>query len=336
MLSKLVLAVASALVMVLVLEGLVRVADLGVHDRLAEMTRYGAMLEQDAGGYPRHFPNTRFRSEGVLMTFNSLGMRDAEPVLPKPEGTKRLLLLGDSVVVGPRVAQDEIAASKLRALLAPRDMDVVTAAVSGWNTVFQEMFVATDVDRLAPDAIVLVYVENDNELTLPFDREREAPKTLKQRLYRWFIVHSRLFEWGVYAYYQRNPDWAGLSRMAERDRARAAAGAPFAASEKGWLESRAALVRIAAAAHARGARFAIVLFRYDRSELTDRVLKRLGEFGKMNDVLIVDAMPWYEGRDPESFFVAPFDRHPNAEGHERLAQGIATLLEQNGLLPAGR
>jgi hypothetical protein len=338
--GRLGLASASAFAMLLVLEGLVRVADLGVHSRLAEMSRYGAVLEQDAGGYPRHLPGTRLWSEGVELRFNSLGMRDPEPALPKPPGRRRLLLLGDSVVLGPRVEQEQIAASRVRAALAARGVDVVTAAVAGWNTVFQEMFVAANVERVDPDAIVLVYVQNDNELTLPFDREREPPRTIRQRLYRWLVVRSRLFEWAVYVYYQRYPDWAGLSQMAEREKAKSEAGEPFAPDETGWLQSRAALAGIAEAASARNARFLVVFFRYEESALGDRILARLREFGEANDVPVVDAAPWYADREAEDFFVAPFDAHPNADGHARLARGIvevvAPALGRSGLSSAAR
>jgi hypothetical protein len=336
MLAKVSLAAATTMVLLLALEALVRLGDLGVHDHLAEVTRYAAMLEQDEGGYPRHLRNTYFWSEGVEMTFNSLGMRDVEPAPPKPVGTKRVLLLGDSVLVGPRVRQDEIAASRLRDLLTGRGMDVVTAAVSGWNTVFEELFVATNIDRLKPDAIVLVYVDNDNELALPFDRAQEQPKTVAQRTYRSLLVNSRLFEWAVFDYRQHYPDWAGLSRMAERDKARAEAGEPFSPTDKGWLESRAALEKISVAAKEHGAGFVIVLFRYAHAELSDRVLARLTEFGQAEGVPVVDAMNWYQGRAPALYFVTPFDPHPNAEGQDRLARGILTLLEPDGPMLRGR
>jgi hypothetical protein len=329
-LANLGIMVASLLVGVLALEGLVRVADLGVHDRLAEMTRYGLILEQDPGGYPRHIPNTTLWSEGTRMDFNGLGMRDIDPTLPKPPGMRRLLLVGDSVLVGPKVPQDRIASARLRTGLAPSGIDVVTGAVSGWNTVFEAKFVATNLSRLAPDAIVLVYVENDNEIALPFDLERQPPKTARERLYRWLVVHSRLFEWGVFAYRQRYPDWQGLSRMETRRQAREAAGIPFSTEDLGWRESRAALERIADMARQRGVPFVVVLFRYAAGGSTDRVLERLTEFSAATGVPVVDAMPWYADHPAAALVVSMFDPHPNVEGHERLARGILGLVEPGG------
>jgi hypothetical protein len=41
----------------------------------------------------------------------------------------------------------------------------------------------------------------------------------------------------------------------------------------------------------------------------------------------------YEGVAPESLFVAPWDQHPNAQGHERIADGMFRAL--TGIDPPG-
>jgi hypothetical protein len=330
--SRLLLALTSTVVVVVALEGLLRVTGLGVHTHMIELARYGAMLEQDAGGYPRHRRSTTFRTDGIDMRFNSLGMRDDEPVVPKPAGTRRLLLLGDSVVVGPGVPQEDILGSRLRRLLAPRGVDLVTGAVSGWNTVFEEMFVATNLPRLAPDVVVLVYVMNDDEPIMPFDRERQPPASLGEETYRWLLVHSRLFEWGVFVYRRHYPDLENLARMTRRKQARERAGVPFARINWGWLASRAALTQIARAARTAGAPFLVVFFRYGPGDLPDRVWRRLTEFSAASGVPLVDTAPWFADRPAPSFFVRPLNPHPSAEAHDRLARGILAALDEQGLL----
>ena len=163
MLRKIALAAASALVALAMVEIGLRVTGLGMHGFLDEWRKYGNLLVLDGAGYLRHPAGTSVVLQGVTMRFNSLGMRDDEPPRPKPPDTFRVLCLGDSVTMGPGVAQEATYPARLRNLLAPDGIDVVSGAVGGWNTVSEERFLEARAAALVPDLVVLLYVTNDNE-----------------------------------------------------------------------------------------------------------------------------------------------------------------------------
>src|SRR2546425_6635234 len=158
MLQKLGLACAALLFALLMLEAVVRLGHFEVHDFVHEKQKYGALLYQDeAGGYYRHPADLSIVLQGVTVRFNSLGMRDDEP-RPKRPGAHRILCLGDSMVFGPAVPQDQIFPARLRALLTPEGIEVVAAGVQGWNTVEEDRFLALHIGELVPDLVVLLYV----------------------------------------------------------------------------------------------------------------------------------------------------------------------------------
>src|SRR5919198_475033 len=213
------LVVVSGLASLGALELVVRLTGLGVHAYMDEVQMYGLMLVPDEEGrYLRHPAGASVVLQGVTLRFNSLGMRDDEPRIPKPPGTFRVLCLGDSVTLGPAVPQGQIYPARLRGLLGP-GVDVVAAAVAGWNTVAEERFLARHIETLQPDLVVLLYVTNDNEPTEPFRRLRRPATRWSTRLYRALVTRSRLFEWAAFvaarapAGVQRGDRCAGLRHL---------------------------------------------------------------------------------------------------------------------------
>jgi lysophospholipase L1-like esterase len=321
-----------------VLEVGIRLGGLEVHDQLNEMRKYGSLLVRDeAGDYLRHRGPATVVLQGVTVRLNSLGMRDEEPRLPKPEATFRLLSIGDSMAFGPAVAQEEIYASRLRRLLGGAGVDVVAAGVGGWNTVEEERFLAHNVARLAPDLVVLLDVTNDNEPIPPYRRERQPPETRWEALYRDLVLRSRLFEWGAFVYRSRLApmDWRPLRQMAQWQREREQARQlPFTAEDPGWLESRAALRRMAETARAHGASLAVLLYNLGELMPGPTALERLRELGREIGVPVFDTAPFFAGRPPATLVNhALRDPHPNAEGHALLAAGMARTLEAEAMLP---
>jgi lysophospholipase L1-like esterase len=325
---------ASATVLALgAVEVTMHVSKLGVHDVLQEWSKYARVLEPDeVGEYLRHPARTSVFLQGVTMTFNSIGMRDQEPRVPKPPGVFRILCLGDSHTAGPGVTDDAVYPARLRAMLAGQPIDVVAAGVGGWNTVAEARFLARHVDGLDPDLVALLYVVNDPEPTEAFDRSKR-PSGWSAAVYRALVLHSRLFEWVAHVYQTQiaPPDAATLERVFWLRQKGALA---FDPTEPGWLASRAALASMHELLQARGARFVIFLNNEWNGQIERAALARLREFGAETGVPIFDTFSAYTGHTLASYTNDGFrDPHQNATGHALLAAEILRTLEASGLMP---
>jgi lysophospholipase L1-like esterase len=105
-------------------------------------------------------------ANGVSFGLNALGFRGREVAVPKPAGTWRLLVLGDSFAFGKGVADGEpfpeVLESRLRERLPGQALDVVDGGMNGYGTDQQAALLRRVGRRLEPDAVVLAFfVGND-------------------------------------------------------------------------------------------------------------------------------------------------------------------------------
>ena len=97
---------------------------------------------------------------------NSLGLRNPEIGIKKPAGTKRILVLGDSVA-----ADADGFVTILRHRLKDR-AQVINGAIPGYTIYQERLYLERDLLRLEPDLVVLQYSTNDNHKFLHrFDPE---------------------------------------------------------------------------------------------------------------------------------------------------------------------
>jgi hypothetical protein len=104
------------------------------------------------------------------MKTNSIGLRDDEIVRPKPPGTFRILVVGDSFVQGSQVLVGEPFSDVLeRSLNAlpphpgrPERYDVVNAGVGGWGPAEESLWLRNEGVKLEPDLVIVqLYLGND-------------------------------------------------------------------------------------------------------------------------------------------------------------------------------
>jgi len=314
-----------------------RVGNFQIGEYAYNLRKYGRLIVWDeAGGFTRHVPDGRGHVYGVDLRFNAAGMRDREHAAAKPAGTRRILVLGDSVTAGLGVASDEMFVHRLGEML---DAEVIAAAVPGWNTVAERNWFFAEGRALDPDAVVLLYVSNDNETLLPW--APGPPKPWHVRVWQWLADRSRVVEAATVTYRRWRPrpadseTWRALQEMKDRGKRRSEEPHAFEPDDPGWLASRDALAAIAAATRARGIPFAIVLYNLGGPD-APAVLARLREFSAASGVPVVDSLPWFAGRPATKWLNASL--HPNADGHAALAVGIARALADLGVSasPGGR
>ena len=115
-------------------------------------------------------PNARVRWTNYLdlrveQTSNSLGFLDREPVVPKPDGMFRVLVIGDSFVEAPQVGLMEkmhvLLETRLRDALGTDKVDTVAFSRSGTGQSNQLSFYdryGADIDA---NLVVLLFIAND-------------------------------------------------------------------------------------------------------------------------------------------------------------------------------
>lgn len=93
---------------------------------------------------------------------NSIGMLAPETSAPKPAGTFRILVLGDSITEGLEVAREDRFVSRIDASLRGRGGEVLPAGRSGYQTDQELLLYEHEGRGFAPDLVLLVvFVGND-------------------------------------------------------------------------------------------------------------------------------------------------------------------------------
>ena len=133
---------------------------------LYDVRRYfKTMLVDDARYAYIHAPNSTGTLNGEALRFNSIGLRGGEIAKQKPAGSTRLMILGDSVVLGWGVAEQDMFSSRLQQKFnqADQPVDVVAAGVGSWNTRTEYEFLRHVGIDYQPDVLMLLIIPNDTD-----------------------------------------------------------------------------------------------------------------------------------------------------------------------------
>ncbi len=116
---------------------------------------------------PRMKPDTNLRIRARLngaaipLRINSLGLRGPRISGVKPRGVQRILFLGDSVVFGPGLAENETVPYRLGLRLGGR-VEVVNAGVPGMSLKDEAGLLEEIVEKADPDHVLLGFYLNDS------------------------------------------------------------------------------------------------------------------------------------------------------------------------------
>jgi hypothetical protein len=260
----------------------------------------------------------------VEFRYNSLFFREREPG-PKPPGTIRVVLLGDSFTEGQGVKEPDTTARRLQALLGRdgQSWEVLNCARRGAD--FPSLHKMFDkVLPFDPDIVVHAAVLNDA------DRSADVGARL-DRLDDWILDRRRLvsasgapgpFESRLLDFVRDRLDGARVGR--ETTRWYLDLYGP--ANREGWERTQGYWRDMDLRMRARGGRFLIAswpllvdLDDYPFAAADETIARFCASAG----IPRVDLRPALRGRPPSSLWVHPVDHHPNDVAHALAAQALA-------------
>jgi lysophospholipase L1-like esterase len=286
-------------------------------------------------------PNYRDDNPTLNSSFpyvNADGQRDIEREVAKPAGRTRIIMLGDSVVVGLNIrAIDDLVSSKLEAAFDRPDIEVLNFGVMGYNTRGEVELLRTKGLKYAPDIVVLVFVDNDlnrvngNFKNLSADRPWIAEELfLSSSLFRLLCLRFDLFNFRLETepnyLLERQTEAVGagdqideavgeLSRLAQQHGFR-----PFMAiwpifTSDGIVDERP-------------------LYPGARRRIADAAAKYGVPTLSLREVFEKDLQEHPRGSDPRKTYT--FDEmHPNPVGTAVMARGLRDGLIASGLIRPG-
>ena len=130
-------------------------------------------------------PSHTATAYGATITTNSVGFRSSE--LPSRTGVRPLVILGDSVVFGFGVADNQTIGQYVQKRIPA--MAVLSAGVSGYNITQERALYERRIKPMQPSALILVFMPNDMDETFKLDEEGyfrprsdSDPRTYVQKL----------------------------------------------------------------------------------------------------------------------------------------------------------
>lgn len=282
-------------------------------------------------------PNQRV-TEGIGTRFmhttriDSLGYRGADISRRKADGEFRILYVGDSFTYGHNVADGETLPAQLEAKLATvcRAPRVINAGLSGSTIVGQDVMALRGL-TMSPDAVVLMYHENDiDELMgvriwtgLAENRriKSEFPVSVI------YLLLRRSAVWSLAQEVRRSLVPAHANNW-ERPRDEPATAAAVDAAHREYADHLAAL---ADTLRARKLPFVFALFPHPESVRADRggrdydrILASAGRIG-LPTVDFLESLR-RSTKGVEETFLLPEDYHPSSEGYAIAASVLTDVL----------
>lgn len=161
-------------------------------DYLFEAPKYFKIMKSDPIYAYIHRAGTNDNFQGVDVRINSEGFRGQDFAIQKDKDTYRILLLGDSVVFGWGVKEEDSLASQLKPILkekgfkeaTSKKVEILPIGVGSWNTRTQYEFMKERGIDYQADLVIWLIVANDLEpksrgrTHIPLEKLREPPKGL--------------------------------------------------------------------------------------------------------------------------------------------------------------
>jgi lysophospholipase L1-like esterase len=296
---------------------------------------------EPGAGYTLMKPNSHYEWQGIPVDINSHGLRGPETTYEKPSGKFRILNLGDSIVMGWGVREEDTYGQRLQSLLNEEsngdfNFEVINAGVPGWSLDNGLAYLEAEGLKYEPDLIVLdLTIANDiNGKSALLAGNGRGP-------FRWLSYHTYFWP-----FLQSQAAWA-RARAEGRDRVdtidpptNPAKYFPLDPHSDRWIERWNTMLDINRVARENNARVVLLLFPLE-FQVFDESYPTLAQEIFMAkaaeaDIPVLDLLPTFQQACREKpggachredrYLFADVWMHPSAYGHELTAVELEALL----------
>lgn len=328
-LPNLVVLAIAIVICAAVLELAARVVFARSLDFSMEMWKYAVQLkrpERDPRLSFAHRPNSSAFLMGVQVTTNSHGLRDREYSESKPEGTYRIVMLGDSTTFGWGVPFDETIPKILERELnrsgipGYKNCEVLNAGVGNYDTVQEVAHYQTLDSVFHPDLVILDYFINDAE-PVP----RESHPALLGRSYLLAFAIARYD--ALLQFAGLHPSWKDYYASLYDD------------GQPGFKAAEQALVNLSKFTRAQGADLLVAMLpelhqiNGDSYPFTNEQ-KKIEAVLAARNVPVIDLIQGLRDHGPEqTLWVTPSDPHPNGKANALIVAQLVPWIVHNVACP---
>jgi lysophospholipase L1-like esterase len=295
-------------------EGILRLKNSSMQNYDIEMWRYAKELKrpsEDPLMGHEHVPNDSAILQSVEIRTNNYGLRGPD-ISESPGDTRRILVLGSSITLGWGVEEDKTFTSLLENKFEAdgQDVEVLNAGIGNYNTQrYVERFFR-DLAVLKPTDIVVHYFVNDAE-HLDAGGGNVLLRNSELAVTVWIAI-NRVLNAG-----------SGDKTLVDHYRD------VYEPDQPGYQDMLSSLEKLSDYAQKNGIRLYLAMIP-DVHNLEDYPFQFIHDRMKMisNDLgyKYVDLFPGFKGLSQEEVWAMPGDPHPNAYGHEVMADEMYPAL----------
>jgi lysophospholipase L1-like esterase len=296
-------------------EGILRLKNSSMKNYDIEMWRYARELKTPS---PRpelghdHITDASALLQSVVIRTNEWKLRGG-PVAPRGQVDRRILFLGGSITLGWGVPEIETITSRIESALREKGerVDVLNGGVGNYNAERYVQRFFAELEPLQPTDIIVQYFLRDAE-------------KLDPSAGNWFLRNSELAV----------TIWIAANKVLNKFRERSLADHyrdVYRADQPGFVEMQEQLRELADYAKAKNIRLYLAM-------TPDVHNLKNYPFGFVHDAMrtiaaqdgytYIDLLPALGKLSPEEIWAMPGDPHPNALGHQLMADAILPVLER--------
>ncbi len=304
------------LIMAVALEGFLVIQNKDGKNYDVEMWKYSRSLKI-ISKYERlgheHNPGYTARLQNVDIRINDIGMRGGEPNL---KADTKIIMLGSSITLGWGVSEEQIYPSILKQSLQAHtntSIEVFNAGVGNYNTFREVESFFLKYKVLKPDIIVLNYFVNDAEI-LPAPKSNWLLENSQLAVLLWSRLEQIKTKFGVQESFEEH-----YKNIYKDD-------------FEGWILTQKSFAKLAKYANDRNVPVIVAMIP-DIHNLKNYpfgfIHEKIKKLSEDNGFVFVDLYDSFKNIDkPEEIWAMPGDPHPNAKGHQMIADQLFPVLSK--------